>query len=204
MKQNKEQKIHKIKEELLNFKRSPLYEYRTRNNYLPVVGEGNLEAEVMIVGEAPGKDEAEQGRPFVGSAGKILDEVLNKIGLERKKIYITNLVNDRPPENRTPNKEETELYSPFLMRQIRIIKPKIIVTLGRVPTDFILKEYSLSRKADSMANLHGKIFSVNSLEGKIFIIPMYHPAAVLYQPSIKYTLEDDTQTLKKKLQSMKR
>jgi len=204
MEDNKSQRVAKIKEELLNLKSSPLFEYRLRNNYSPVLGEGVLEAEVMLVGEAPGKEEAEQGRPFVGSAGKILDEVLNKIGLEREKIYITNLVNDRPPGNRAPNKEEIELYSSFLMRQIQTIKPKIIVTLGRVSTDFILKEYNLSQETGSMAKLHGKIFTINNLLGKIFIIPMYHPAAVLYQPSIKHILEDDMQTLKEKLGSIKR
>jgi DNA polymerase len=203
MKQKKSKIVKQIKEELINFKESPLFKYRLENNYLPVLSEGNLFAKIIFIGEAPGKQEAEQGRPFVGSAGKILDEVLEKVELDREEIYITNLVNDRPPENRTPTKEEIELYSPFLMRQIQIIKPKIIVTLGRIPTDFILKEYNLEQEFNSMARIHGNIFSVNSLYGKIFIIPTYHPAAVLYNPSLKAILKKDMIMVRNKFHNLK-
>lgn len=202
MKQERFQKIEEIKKELSDFKESPLYKYRIDNNYLPVVGEGDLFAKVMFVGEAPGEKEAQTGKPFVGSAGKILDEVLKSVGIEKKEVYITNLVNDRPLRNRIPNIAEMKLYSPFLMRQIQIIKPRLIVTLGRLSTNFVLKEYNLKDKPDSMGKVHGKIFTVNSSYGKIFIIPMYHPASVLYQRDIKNILKEDMKTLKNKLKNL--
>jgi len=195
--ESRDKKIEEIKKEILNLKKSPLFEYRIKNNYSPVVGEGNLKAKVMFVGEAPGREEAEQGRPFVGSAGKILDGILNSINLSRNEVYISNLVNDRPPENRTPTQEEIEIYSPFLIRQIQIIEPKIIVSLGRPSTKFIMARYGLEYKFDNMGKIHGEVFSAKSSYGKIFIISMYHPAAALYQPDIKNVLKNDMQLLKK-------
>src|SRR3989344_5242098 len=95
-------KLKKIRDELLHFKESPLYTYRTENNYHPVVGEGSHYAKIMFIGEAPGETEAKQARPFCGAAGRVLDELLHSIGLSRKTVYITNLVKDRPPDNRDP------------------------------------------------------------------------------------------------------
>src|SRR3989344_3154560 len=125
------EEMRKIRDELLGFKKSPLYKYRLENKYFPVVGEGSHNAHIMFIGEAPGKNEAETARPFCGKSGKILDEMLESINLNRSDVYITNIVKDRPPENRDPTEAEIKLYAPYLDRQINIIQPKVIATLGR-------------------------------------------------------------------------
>src|SRR3989344_8123108 len=118
--------LRAIRDEVLALTESPLYSYRVENNYHPVIGEGSHDARVMFIGEAPGKNEALKARPFCGAAGKILDELLGSIGVKREDVYITNIVKDRPPENRDPTPEEIGMYAPFLDRQIDIIAPKII------------------------------------------------------------------------------
>ena len=123
--------LQAIAEELLCLEASPLYAYREEKGYLPVIGEGAPDAEIMFIGEAPGAQEAKSGRPFVGNAGRVLDTLLESIGLERANVYITNIVKDRPPQNRDPHVGEIELYRPFLLRQIDIIQPRVIATLGR-------------------------------------------------------------------------
>ena len=127
----KSEALKKIKEEIIALKESPLYSYRTENKYFPVIGEGSHDADIVFIGEAPGRNEAETGRPFCGRSGKLLDEFLVSIDLQREKVYITSIVKDRPPQNRDPLPAEIELYAPFLDRQIEIIKPKVIATLGR-------------------------------------------------------------------------
>ena len=123
----KDEMMNDVYDELVLFKDSPLYEYRTVNEYLPVIGEGSVDASIMLVGEAPGKNEAKTGKPFCGAAGKFLNILLESIGLSRDRVYITNIVKDRPPDNRDPTSEEIALYAPFLDRQIEIIKPKSVV-----------------------------------------------------------------------------
>jgi uracil-DNA glycosylase family 4 len=108
-----------------------------------VIGEGSHFADIMFVGEAPGKNEAIQGRPFVGASGKFLNELLLGVGIKREDVYITNIVKDRPPENRDPTPEEIEMYGPFLDRQIDIIQPKVIATLGRFSMVYIMKKFGL-------------------------------------------------------------
>src|SRR2546423_1687564 len=105
----KAEQLKKVREEILNLKDSPLYAYRKENNYFPVIGEGNQGAHVMFIGEAPGKNEALTGKPFCGASGKILDQMLARIGVSRDNVYITNIVKDRPPENRDPTPHEIEL-----------------------------------------------------------------------------------------------
>ncbi|OGD96406.1 uracil-DNA glycosylase, partial [Candidatus Curtissbacteria bacterium RIFCSPLOWO2_01_FULL_41_28] len=139
---NRTVQLKKIRDEIWNLSKSPLYNYRKKNNYFPVIGEGNHFSKIIFIGEAPGQREAETGRPFCGAAGKILDELLVSIDLKRKDVYITNVVKDRPPNNRDPEPEEIKLYSPFLDRQILIIKPKIIATLGRFSTKYILEKFN--------------------------------------------------------------
>src|SRR5690606_35954044 len=116
-------------EEVHNLTTSPLYAFRQTHNYKPVIGEGRADAAIMFIGEAPGESEAKSGRPFVGASGRVLDELLASIGLDRSEVYITNVVKDRPPENRDPSPQEIALYTPFLIRQIDIIQPRVIVTL---------------------------------------------------------------------------
>ncbi len=193
-----------VRDELLVFTKSPLYKYRTENKYFPVVGEGSHCASIMFIGEAPGKNEAETARPFCGRSGKILDEMLSSINLNRKDVYITNVVKDRPPENRDPTEEEIELYAPFLVRQIDIIEPKVIATLGRFSMDYIMNLQTLGVKntqtpsvGKSISNMHGKEFVAEASYGKVTIIPLYHPAVALYNGSNKETLLKDFQILKK-------
>jgi uracil-DNA glycosylase len=144
--ENKEERkelMRKIKDEVVALKESPLYEFRVENKNLPVIGEGSHFAKIMFIGEAPGRNEARTGRPFCGRAGQILDELLNTVGIKREDIYITNIVKDRPPQNRDPSPEEIQIYGPFLDRQIEIIQPKIIATLGRYSMYYIMPKFDL-------------------------------------------------------------
>jgi DNA polymerase len=186
-----------IRDEIWKLKESPLYKFRIKNKYYPVVGEGNHSAEIMFVGEAPGKNEAETGKPFCGTAGKILDKLLKVADLKRKDVYITNVVKDRPPENRDPETKEIELYSPFLIRQINIIKPKIIVSLGRFSMDFLMRYFNLEEKIKPISLIHGKVFEAQASYGKIKIIPIFHPAFVIYNPNKLPLLKKDFKTLKR-------
>ena len=193
---NRTVQLKKIRDEIWNLSKSPLYNYRKKNNYFPVIGEGNHFSKIIFIGEAPGQREAETGRPFCGAAGKILDELLVSIDLKREDVYITNVVKDRPPNNRDPEPEEIKLYSPFLDRQILIIKPKIIATLGRFSTKYILEKFNLSEKNESITNLHGKVIEAKVPFGKTKIIPLYHPAVVLYSAGSRKVLEEDFRILK--------
>ena len=162
-----------------------------KNRKNAVVGEGNENAAIMFIGEAPGKNEDEIGRPFVGKAGQFLTQVLKENGIEREEVYITNVVKCRPPNNRDPLPDEIEACSPYLEKQIELIKPKIIVTLGRFSTKFILSLYGF--KNEPISRIHGKVFS-SPLNG-INIIPMYHPAACIYNPALKEVFKNDMKKL---------
>lgn len=197
MSNKKAQKIEDMKGEILNLKNSPLYNYRVKNNYLPVVGEGSLDAKIMFVGEAPGRNEAKTGKPFCGTAGKVLDILLNHINLKREQIYITNIVNDRPQENRDPTKEEIEVYGPFLDRQIEIIQPKVIATLGRYSMDYVMRKFGLGDKILPIGKAHGKIFEAEASCGKIKIAVLYHPCVAVYNPKKISELKKDFKILLK-------
>ena len=136
----KQEEIKRIEKEILLCRKCPLYQEREKNNYLPVIGEGNLEAKIIFIGEAPGLNEAKSGRPFCGAAGKVLDELLEAISLKREDIYITNLLKDRPPQNRDPQPEEIKACFPYLEKQIEIIKPKLICPLGRYSMRLIMEK----------------------------------------------------------------
>lgn len=182
--------------ELVALVKSPLYAYRTENAYLPVIGEGDPRAGIMFVGEAPGKKEALSGRPFCGAAGRILNELLASIELKREDVYITNIVKDRPPENRDPSPEEIELYAPFLDRQIDIIEPRVIATLGRFSSEYVLERYGLGHHISPISTMHGNIFVAKRPWGKVSIVPLYHPAVALYRNSMKSTLMEDFAVIK--------
>jgi len=196
MKNKRTEKLKKILDEIWNLTDSPLYKYRKKNNYYPVIGEGSHFAKIIFIGEAPGRTEAGTGKPFCGPAGKILDELLESINIKRQDVYITNIVKDRPPENRDPTIKEIEIYSPFLTRQLEIIKPEIIATLGRFSMEFIMKLYKLENKLQKISLLHGQVFETNTLWGKTKIIPFYHPAVVLYNSNQLTLLKNDFQALK--------
>lgn len=188
--------MRSIRDEILALEESPLYQYRTENHYFPVIGEGSHDAEIMFVGEAPGRNEAETGKPFCGAAGKFLTELIGSIGLTRDKVYITNIVKDRPPENRDPTPQEIEVYAPFLNRQIEIIQPKIIATLGRYSMAYVMKYFDLDLELDVISKIHGKMFQAKAPYGQITIVTLYHPAAALYNGGMRDTLKKDFQVLK--------
>lgn len=188
-KAEKDAALLEIKQELLAAADAPLFAYRTANKYWPVIGEGSHEATIMFIGEAPGKNEALTGRPFCGASGKILDELLGSIGLSRAEVYVTNIVKDRPPENRDPEPSEIAYYAPYLDRQIEILQPKVIATLGRFSMSYLLNKYNLP--AGSISQLHGQVLEIEAPSGPITLVPLYHPAAAIYNQHLKETLKQD-------------
>lgn len=172
-------------EEIKNCRRCNLW--KTRNNI--VIGEGSLKADIMFIGEAPGYYEDKEGRPFVGKAGKILDELLNLVELKREEIYITNILKCRPPGNRDPLPEEIKACTPYLDKQIETINPEKICTLGNFATNYIFSSFGL--KPESIGKIHGKIFKARNLFISVNIMPLYHPAAAVYNPNMKPILIED-------------
>lgn len=192
----KSERMRVIRDEVFALASSPLYEYRTTNKYFPVIGEGSHDAKIMFVGEAPGRNEAKHGRPFCGAAGKILDDLLASVGIPRESVYITNIVKDRPPENRDPLPPEIDAYGPFLDRQVDIIQPRVIATLGRYSMGYIMKKFSLECNIEPMSRAHGKTYTASAAYGPVVIVPLYHPAAAIYNQSLKETLLKDFAILK--------
>lgn len=190
------EKMRAIRDEIVELTESPLYEYRTSNGYFPVIGEGSHDARIMFIGEAPGENEAKTGRPFCGASGRVLDEMLASIELDRKSVYVTNIVKDRPPKNRDPRPDEIDLYAPFLDRQIDIIQPDVIATLGRFSMVWILERFGSDKAKQKISQLHGHLIPVKAGFGDVMVIPLFHPAAALYRADQKQTLFDDFQVLK--------
>lgn len=149
-----------------------------------VMGDGNINADIVFIGEAPGKNEDEQGLPFVGAAGKFLNEMLAQADMVRADVYITNIVKYRPPNNRDPLPEEKAAFWPFLLKQLQIIQPKVVITLGRHSMEYFLPDMKISQ-------VHGEPKRIQFGEGKIVVIPLYHPAAALYNGGMRQTLIDD-------------
>ncbi|EZQ02088.1 type-4 uracil-DNA glycosylase [Candidatus Acidianus copahuensis] len=164
-----------------------------------VPGEGNPRARVMLIGEAPGANEDKEGRPFVGAAGKFLTQLLASIGLSRDMVFITNLVKCRPPENRDPEKDEISACSQYLERQILSIKPEIIVTLGRHSTTYMMAKLGISPK--TINSVRGKFYFISSYN--CYVFPTFHPAAALYNPSLRKELEEDFKKLGERINSKK-
>ena len=191
----KEEEMRALVEEIMSCTRCPLH--ATRKN--PVPGEGSLNAALMLIGEAPGRWEDEKGRPFVGAAGKLLDSLLASIGLRREEVYIANILKCRPPGNRDPRPEEVEACTPFLDRQIEIVQPRIIVTLGRHSTRYILAKAGISIRG--ITQVRGRPYYVD-LGFKVLVIPTFHPAAALYNPKYRSVLEEDFQLIREKLESL--
>ena len=144
---------------------------------------------MMIVGEAPGRREDELGRPFVGMAGRLLDVLLGHAGLKREEVYITNVVKCRPPGNRDPKQEEIEACLPYLLRQIRLIKPKVIVALGRIAGSTLYRLMGL--KWRGMAAEHGSTHEGEIAGVRVRLVVTYHPASALYNPQLRKVLEED-------------
>lgn len=163
-----------------------------------VFGAGDPEAEIMFIGEAPGKKEDELGIPFMGSTGRILDKMLEGIKIKREDVYLTNICKCRPPENRDPLPEEIELCSPWLEKQIQIINPKIIVTLGRFALNYFLSEAKISQ-------VHGNISEINIEKiGKIKLFPLHHPAAARINRQTRALFTQDFQKIPNILNQIKK
>jgi DNA polymerase len=149
-----------------------------------VMGDGNLDADIVFIGEAPGKKEDEQGIPFVGAAGRFLNVMLEAAGMVRSDVYITNIVKYRPPNNRDPSVDEKAAFWPYLVHQLEIIQPKVVVTLGRHSMSSFLPGVIIG-------DVHGQPHHVRVGDMNITVIPLYHPAAALYNGSLRQTLIDD-------------
>ncbi|MEK7163269.1 MAG: uracil-DNA glycosylase [Patescibacteria group bacterium] len=194
---SKTEELKKIKDEILILRESPLYEYRVKNKYFPVIGEGSHEAHIMFVGEAPGENEARTARPFCGRSGRLLDELLASIGMDRKSVYVTNVVKDRPEDNRDPLPDEIALYGVFLERQIEILQPRVIATLGRHSMKYVFEKYGLGDALESVSKIHGREFAGEASYGPVTVIALYHPAVALYNGGMKQTLMKDFKVLQK-------
>ncbi len=174
---SKQQQLDDIKQKIVDDKITPeLAEGATQL----VFGVGNPDADIVFIGEAPGKNEDLQGEPFVGAAGRFLNEMLEMIGLERKDIYITNIVKYRPPNNRDPHPDEKQAFIPYLESQLDVIQPKLVVTLGRHSLNCFLPDLQISR-------CHGQ---PKRYQGRVYL-PLFHPAAALYNGDMRQTLVDD-------------
>ena len=187
--QEKEQALAEIAAGIKVCTRCELYKTRTQS----VPGEGPADARVMLIGEAPGWNEDQQGRPFVGAAGKFLEELLGAAGLRRGDVFITNIVKSRPPGNRDPLPDEIAACVPWLERQIEVIDPDVIVTLGR----FSLAQWF---PGERISKIHGQ----PKRAGRRLIVPMYHPAAALHQQALRQTILEDFGKLPKILAEAER
>jgi uracil-DNA glycosylase family 4 len=177
MAKSKTEQLEEIKESILT--NNVCQDLATQATQL-VFGDGNPDADIVFIGEAPGKKEDEQGLPFVGAAGRFLDEMLGSIGLKRKDIYITNIVKYRPPNNRDPLPEEKLAFLPYLQAQLKVIKPKLVITLGRHSMDSLLPGLQISK-------VHGEPKRYND---QVYL-PLFHPAAALYNGGMRVTLMED-------------
>lgn len=184
-----EELLNSLKQKIVDTLDCPLKEAATNI----VFGKGNPDADIVFIGEAPGEKEDIQGVPFVGRAGKELDKLLNQIGLTLDDVYICNILKYRPPKNRDPSASEIKSHTPYLIEQLKIIKPKIIATLGNYSTKFVLGGFSPDnmKSVKGISVLHGtkQVVSFDGLS--IIVVPIYHPAAMLYNPRLRETFTND-------------
>lgn len=166
-----------------------------------VVGKGNLKADIMFVGEAPGRKEDEQGLPFVGAAGKNLDDLLEKVGLSLEDVYVANILKCRPPENRDPLPDEIKAHKPWLIKQIKEIKPGVICSLGNYATKFFFAGGDVDKMNDQpgITKVHGKVRVIEFDGVKIKLIPLFHPAAIIYKRELLKEWEKDMEIVKGEL-----
>ena len=178
-----------LEEEIINLNITP--ELAEQANRL-VMGDGNLDADIIFIGEAPGKKEDIEGLPFIGAAGKFLNVMLEQAAMVRSDVYITNIVKYRPPNNRDPKPAEKEAFWPFLLRQLEIIQPKVVITLGRHSMGYFLPNAVIGE-------VHGQPQQVEFGEQIFTVIPLYHPAAALYNGALRQTLIDDFLAVPKRI-----
>ncbi len=180
--------VEELNREILTCARCHLHRYR--KNAVP--GEGSMKLGIMIVGEAPGAAEDEAGRPFVGAAGQLLTETLVRLGVSRGDVYITNVVKCRPPDNRTPTREEVEACLPYLLRQITLLRPRRIIALGLVSARTLLS--LMGRRVEKMGEVRGRCFRGRVAGIETEVCATYHPAAVLRNPKLRDVFVGDVAT----------
>lgn len=195
MTDRKAAQLSAVEQEMRQRTTLPLRDYREDQGYELVFGEGPADADMVFVGEAPGRQEAKTGRPFVGSAGQLLDELLDAVEIERGNVYITNVVKDRPPGNRDPHVDEIEAYGPYLWKQIEIIEPDVLVTLGRFAMDYVLDHVGAPESGEQIGALHGERLEIELSYGSVIVVPLYHPAAAFYNRDLRETMAADIQVL---------
>ncbi len=191
----KEEKLEEIAKQIRLCRRCRLYDGRL--NAVP--GDGDPESPVVFVGEAPGREEDEQGWPFVGSAGKLLDRLLEEVGLGREGVYIANILKCRPPGNRRPKSDEMRECALHLEAQLEVISPMIVAPMGNSAVVQLMKKFGLKR--ERIGRVHGEVFPVEAPWGSVFLFPLYHPAAVLYNRRLQQELKKDLESLKGILES---
>ena len=190
IKKSKEEEMEALNLEIKNCKKCSLWE--TRNK--PLVGDGSINAKILFVGESPGYNEDKIGKAFVGEAGKVLDQLFNIANLKRSEIYITNVLKCHPPKNHNPNRQEIDSCIQYLHRQIKTIKPKIIITLGKYASQEVFADFNL--EFSRISEMHGRIFETETSNRKIKIIPLYHPAVACYHNEMFDMLKEDFRKLK--------
>jgi DNA polymerase len=195
-----ESSIRDLHQKILTCTLCPLSENRRK----AVPGEGPTDAKIMFIGEGPGRQEDLEGRPFVGRAGKFLEECLQSIGLKREEVFITNIVKCRPTEStgnwardRKPTTEEIAACKPYLDKQIELLRPEVICTLGETAKSQVFKRFGLEE--DTIGHVHGRLF----LAGNLRVVPLYHPAAALYDNSLRQIIMIDFQNLRRELSQSK-
>jgi len=188
-KNDKQTKLDQLKAEILSKNVCP--ELAKNATHL-VFGEGSANADIVFIGEAPGKNEDLQGKPFIGAAGKFLEEMLGLIGLKREDVYITSILKYRPPNNRDPLPDEKAAFLPYMQAQLEVIQPKLVVTLGRHSTNCFLPDLQISK-------VHGQ---AKRYKGQVYL-PLFHPAAALYNGQLRQTLIDDFNKIPEILQHIK-
>lgn len=176
--------LNQIEAEINSCRKCQLYQ--TNTNYVP--GEGNPNSEIFFIGEAPGREEDIQGRPFVGAAGKLLTQMIEKVlCIDRKDVFIGNILKCRPPDNRDPLPEEIDACTPYLLKQIEAVKPDLLVCLGRYSAQFIFELFGLD--FPGITRVKGNFIEIEGKEMKI--VAIYHPAAILYRPQLREEYEKD-------------
>lgn len=190
---NRTKNLRKIRDQVIQCQKCFLYKTRI----LPVIGQGSHQAKVIFIGEAPGANEDKTGVPFCGASGNVLSELLESIGYKREDVYIANILKCRPPENRDPLPNEIESCSSYLEKQIKIIKPRVICSMGNYATAYILEKFGLKNEIQGISKIHGKIFETDMFLDHLKIIPLYHPAVAVYNANMKETLKNDFKIIKK-------
>lgn len=191
-KNKKTEQLRQLRDEVVECQNCPLFKTRT----LPVIGQGSHETKVIFIGEAPGANEDRTGVPFCGAAGNVLSELLESIDCKREEVYIANILKCRPPGNRDPLPNEIEACTPFLERQIQILRPKLICPMGNYASAFILRRFGLGDKVQGISRIHGQVFDAQVSWGEFKIAAFYHPAVAVYNANMKKVLKDDLLAVK--------